>query len=102
MMTLGFILFKWRKRRKASVYDRPPPPGIYGEGEKRDAEVAVAYVGEEGDRGAAPREEGMFWQVRSWIKGTADRYSRGGVEAPAPVFVSPGRNRETGSEAKWG
>lgn len=100
LMALGFLLFKWRKRRNASVYDRPPPPGIYGEDdEKRDAEVSVAYAGEE-QRVDAPRSEDMFRQVGSWIRATADRYSRPGPEPPEPVFVFPGRNRDTGSGAR--
>ncbi|MBE3044099.1 hypothetical protein IMZ48_16315, partial [Candidatus Bathyarchaeota archaeon] len=89
MMALGFFVFKWRKRRSASVYDRPPPPGIYGEGEKRDAEVTIAYAGEE-KGGGAGRQGGVSRQVSSWTRGTADRYSRGAVAAPAPVFASPG------------
>ena len=110
-MSVGVVLFKWRKRRKASVYDRPPPPGIYSEEEKRDAEVAVTQVPEEQPVGQA-RGGSMFQVVNSWIQGTPNRYSRGAeVAPPPPAFLTPGRNRDTvntgitgvtGSEAKWG
>lgn len=110
-MSVGFVLFKWRKRRNASVYDRPPPPGIYSEDEKRKAEVGVAQIPEEQAAGQG-QGAGMFRVVNSWIQSTPNRYSRGGEAAPpappAPAFLTPGRNRDTmntrvtGSEAKWG
>lgn len=107
MMSVGFVLFKWRKRRKASVYDRPPPPGIYREGEKGDAEVAVAQVPE--DEPAGQGRGGMFHMVNSWIQSTPNRHSKGAdVAPPQPVFFAPERNRETlnsattGSDRKWG
>lgn len=108
MMSVGFVLFKWRKRRKDSVYDRPPPPGIYSEDEKRDAEIGVAKVPEEqtAGRGAGG---GMFQMVNSWIQGTPNRYSKGAeVAPPQPAFLAPGRSRDTmatgitGSDVKWG
>ena len=105
MMGLGFALFKWRKRRAASVYDRPPPPGIYSEEEKRDAEVTVMYAGETPQR---PQEErvsgggGAFGMVRNLMRGSGTEPQGARLGAPEPTFVMQGRNRDTGSEAQWG
>lgn len=103
LIALGIFFFKWRKRRGASVYDRPPPPGVHDEYKKRGSGAPVVHVEQLGDgsgdgaaRGSADR------RVSSWIRGTASMFSQRGLTAPAPVFVGRGSNRETGSEAKWG
>lgn len=103
MIALGIILFKRRKPRGVSVYDRPPPPGVYYKGEKPGSGAPVVQVEELRDnpgggaaRGSADR------RVSSWIRGTASMFSARAVTAPAPVVVGGRSNRETGSEAKWG
>lgn len=103
MIALGIILFKRRKPRGVSVYDRPPPPGVYYKGEKPGSGEPVVQVEQLGDssgdgaaRGSANR------RVSSWIRGTASMFSARPLAAPAPVVVAARSNRETGSEAKWG
>ena len=114
LATVAFVLFKWRKRRNASVYNRPPPPGIYSEDEereaekKREAEVNVTDVEEQQPIGQA-RGNSMFQVVNSWIQATPNRYSKNeNLAPPAPAFVAPERTRDTqytgitSSEARWG
>ena len=108
LASAGFALFKWRKRRNASVYDRPPPPGIYSEGDKREVEVSVTYAEEQNPIGQT-QGGGMSKVVSNWIQSTPNRYSkRSDVARPAPAFAGPDRGRDTqytgftGSEANWG
>ena len=100
LIALGIFLFKWRKRHNASVYDRPPPPGVHDEDEKWDSVAPIVQVeqlkdgsGDGAAHGSADR------RVSSWIRGTASRSSPRTLTAPAPVFFDPRDIRRTGSEA---
>ena len=101
LVALGIIVFKWRKRQNASVYDRPPPPGIHDGDDKRGSGAPVIHVEQLGDKVRyGPARGSVDRRVSSWIRGTASRFSLKVLAAPAPVFAGPRSNAGTESEVK--